>query len=281
MNRLPTAVFAAIALGVVATALFVWYDRRAEGLPVGQTGGAPVLALPVPAASAEGATTAAVEHPIERVAEEAASQGPIPPEAVEGALERLFGRKAVLSMLQLDDFPRRVAASVDALGRSHSSSRLWPVVPAPERFMVRSEGGMTTIDPDNGQRYTPFVLLIESIDLRQAAALYRRMYPLLQDAYTALGYPGRHFNDRVVAVIDQLIATPDPAGPLQVQLPTFGGAVQPKRPWLLYRFVEPRLEALSSGQKILLRAGPVNERRFKARLSELRSLLATPGTPMR
>ncbi|MEO5883189.1 MAG: DUF3014 domain-containing protein [Caldimonas sp.] len=103
------------------------------------------------------------------------------------------------------------------------------------------------MDPDNGQRYTPFVLLNESVDLPQVAALYRRIYPLLQDAYTDLGYPGRHFNDREVAMIDQLPATPDPAGPLQVELPAFGEAVQPTRPWVLYRFVDPRLEALTSG----------------------------------
>src|SRR5437773_9717786 len=215
MSRLSNTVFAVLALGVVGTALFVWHYRRPEGPSVVQTPVAPAPAPPAPAASAKATTAGAVEHPIEVVAEDAASQGPISAEGVEGALEGLFGRKAVLSMFQLADFPRRVAATVDALGRSQSSSRLWPVNPAPEHFMVRTEGGVTTIDPDNGQRYTPFVLLIETVDLRQVAAVYRRMYPLLQDAYTGLGYPGRHFNDRVVAVIDQLMATPEPAGPLQ------------------------------------------------------------------
>ncbi len=35
-------------------------------------------------------------------------------------------------------------------------------------------------------------------------------------------------------------------------------------------FADPALEALSSGQKIMLRDGPVNERRLKARLPEFR-----------
>jgi hypothetical protein len=37
-----------------------------------------------------------------------------------------------------------------------------------------------------------------------------------------------------------------------------------------YEFVDPALESLSAGQKILLRVGPANERRLKAKLSELR-----------
>ena len=57
--------------------------------------------------------------------------------------------------------------------------------------------------------------------------------------------------------------------------------MQPTRPWVLYRFVDPELEALSAGQKILLRTGPVNEHRLKARLSELRGLLTAPSVPTR
>ena len=53
------------------------------------------------------------------------------------------------------------------------------------------------------------------------------------------------------------------------------------RPWLLCEFDDPTLQALSAGQRILLRMGPIDERRVKVRLAELRRLLvadsAQPG----
>jgi len=105
-----------------------------------------------------------------------------------------------------------------------------------------------------------------------------KLYPQLQTAYEELGYPRRYFNDRLVEVLDQLIATPDIDAAPKVRLPVINGPVQPQRPWVLYEFADPALQSLSAGQRILLRTGPVNERRLKARLAELRRLLAT-GAP--
>ena len=112
------------------------------------------------------------------------------------------------------------------------------------------------------------------------AAAYAQLYPQFQTAYEALGYPGRSFNDRVLVVLDLLIATPDVQGPVKVRRPVINGPVQPSRPWVLYEFEDPALQSLSAGQKILLRTGPVNQRRLEARLIELRRLLAN-GTPAR
>lgn len=198
---------------------------------------------------------------------------------VSGALNELLGRKNVASFLQLDGFVRRAVATVDNLPRQHATSRMWPVVPTPQRFAVQGDGEVKTISPDNGARYTPFVLFVESIDPARAVALYARLYPLFQEAYEELGYPNRYFNDRLVAVLDHLLKTPEPAGPVQVRLPEVKGDMKgegpTESPWLRYEFADPQLEALSAGQKILIRMGPVNERRMKARLAELRRLVAT------
>ena len=43
---------------------------------------------------------------------------------------------------------------------------------------------------------------------------------------------------------------------------------------MLSRSSDPALEGLSSGQKILLRVGRDNERRLKAKLAEIRRLIA-------
>ena len=49
------------------------------------------------------------------------------------------------------------------------------------------------------------------------------------------------------------------------------------QPNVMYRYADPALEALSPGQKTLIRMGPANEAVLKARLRELKAqLLAHP-----
>jgi hypothetical protein len=219
------------------------------------------------------AAVGAIQHPIEAPGEAGAASDP------KTALTDLFGARTTLSMFHFDDFPRRFAATVDNLGRSSAPSRIWPVVSPSGRFLVERSGDGEVIAADNSLRYAPFVLMIESVDTAQAVATYRRLYPLLQHAYEDLGYPGRYFNDRVVAVIDVLLATPAIDAPPKVHLPAIDPSVHPERPWVLYQFDDPALESLTAGQKMLLRMGPENERRLKAKLVEIRRLLATPKAP--
>lgn len=255
-----------MALGLIGASAWLW--RR--GPAPSETPTAPLPAAMSPAPAVAAASEPAVKHPIDVAV---AAEPPRKPLDVDAALTELLGRKTVLSMFQLQDFPRRFVATVDNLGRSHAPAGLWPVNPAAGAFTVDKQDGVDVISAENGLRYTPYVLLIETVDLRQAVAVYARLYPLLQQAYQDIGYPKRYFNDRLVEVIDQLLATPEVSDPLKVHLPTIKGPVQPERPWVLYEFDDPALQSLSAGQKVLLRMGLVNERRMKAKLSEIRRLV--------
>jgi hypothetical protein len=176
----------------------------------------------------------------------------------------------VASLRQTDDFPRRVVATVDNLGRAQASAGMWPVNPAAGRFTVQDAQGGAVIAPDNAARYAPLVKLAEGVDASRAADLYVRMYPLLQRAYEQLGYPKRHFNDRLIDVIDLLLATPEVEQPVKVRLTEVKGPIPSQRPWVNYQYEDPALESLTAGQKILVRVGPDNARRLKAKLSALR-----------
>ena len=242
--------------------------------PVASTPAAPpdAVAPPAPAAAAPSGP----QYPVEPTTP---SDPPLPPLAdadarVAAALAELLGSKAVASFLQTDGFVRRVVATVDNLPRAQAPASRWPAQPAAQRFKVSGEGEARVIDPDNGARYTPFVLFAESVDTAQAAALYLKLYPLFQQAYEELGYPGRYFNDRLVAAIDHLLQAPEPAGPLRVKLTEVKGDIPSAQPWTRYEFADPQLEALSAGQKMLVRMGPVNQRRLKAKLTEFRALVA-------
>lgn len=243
---------------------------------------------PLPAVTSAPAVEAA---PSALPASESASgpQNPIdalaPPEAalpalagsddhVARALGELLDSRDVAAFLQMDGLVRRVVATVDNLGREHAPARLWPVNPTPERFAVEEGGTVQTIASGNAARYGAMVRWIESVDMERAVALYARLYPLFQQAYEELGYPGRYFNDRLVAVIDHLLQAPEPASPVAVRLTEVKGDVPSTRPWVRYEFADPQLQSLSSGQKIMVRVGLENERRLKVRLKVLRGLVA-------
>jgi hypothetical protein len=256
---------------------------------------APVDATP-PAASAP--EQPAAETPPPAPEQAVGPQNPVdalaPPEAalprlndadarVTAALGELLGGAKSLSFLQLDGFVRRVVATVDNLVRPQAAARMWPVQPAPGRFTVAggaggaggASGTAATIDPANAARYGTFVAFAEAVNVERAAALYARLYPLFQEAYEELGYPGRYFNDRLIAVIDHLLQAPEPEGPVAVTLVEVKGEYATPRPWTRYEFVDPELESLSSGQKILVRMGVANERRLKAQLAAFRARIAT------
>jgi hypothetical protein len=260
----PGAIAAFVFVAIVAGVAIWRFHESAPKAPV--AAGAPP---PAPAASTPASAVAAAAP----LPPPPAPSEPIAAEGVPAAMEGLVGKPA-LATFRLDDFAHRVAATVDNLARERASPALWPVTPTPGRFSVRTSGDATVVDPDNGQRYAPFVQMVERVDLPQVVAVYHRMLPLLQPAYEALGYPGKSFDQRLVAVIDHLLAAPEPAGPLKVHLPPpAAGAVPPARPWLLYEFDDPALEELSAGQKLMVRVGLVDERRLKQRLRELRALL--------
>jgi hypothetical protein len=238
----------------------------------------PVAAAPqpdeVPPAALPPAAPAEPQHPVDATADADLPKLDDADAKVRSALTELLGGKAVASFLQVDGFVRRFVATVDNLPREKAAARMWPVQRTPKRFEVSGGEGAQTISLDNGARYTPFVLFVESVDAQRAAALYAKLYPLFQAAYEEQGYPGRHFNDRLVAVIDHLLQTPEPAGALAVKRVEYKGDDPSDLPSTHYEFVDPRLESLSAGQKTLIRTGLVNERRLKAKLRELRAQIA-------
>lgn len=209
---------------------------------------------------------------------QARSDRPLRAGEIRPALVDLLGREAVATFLQIDEFPRRLVATVDNLGRAHAPHLLWPVNPAPDRFTVEELDG-PVIAADNASRYTPFVLLAESVDSARAVDLYVRIYPLLQAAYEELGFPNRYFNDRLIEVIDLLLATPQAEYPVRLQLTEVKGLFPSLRPWTRYEFADPSLESLTAGQKVLLRVGPVNQRRLQDKLGELRAELLKRAPP--
>jgi hypothetical protein len=167
-------------------------------------------------------------------------------------------------MLVPDSLVRRIVATIDAMPRQKLAARMRPVNPAPGKLVVEESEGGIVLKSENHERYKTFVQLVESADATQLVDMYLRFYPRFQEAYQQLGYPTGYFNDRFIAAIDDLLATPDIEGPIALQ-----------RPNVFYEYADPELEARSVGQKALLRMGPENAAVIKAKLRDVRTDLTS------
>jgi len=169
------------------------------------------------------------------------------------------------SLLAPSRIVERVVATVDSLPRKHVAEQIRPVTALETPFKAVPVGeNLFVISEASYRRYDALVDVVSSVDAAELADLYRRYYPLFQDAYEALGYPDGYFNDRLIEAIDDMLATPVIEEPPELV-----------RPHVLFEFADPDLEARSSGQKLLLRMGNENARRIREKLSALRALIVT------
>ena len=264
MNRTIILIVAAIAVAVGG--FTAWHAMHPEKLPP------PVVATPAPPPVAPPAAAPVIEHPVGEapLASDSGTASQVPLDhsdaALRPALAGLFAGHALPSFLHVDRIIRNIVATIDALPRSSVSPTVMPVDPATGRMAVADVDGTPTIAADNDARYAPYVDAMQAVDTRLAASVYLQYYPLFQQAYQELGYPNGYFNDRLVSVIDLLLATPQIDGPIKL--------AQPK---VVYVFADPALESLPAGQKIMLRIGRHNADIVKAKLREFRGhIVRTP-----
>jgi hypothetical protein len=206
---------------------------------------------------------------------------PLPPlsesdSLVLESLSDVFGPAEVQRYFVGEDVAARAVANIDALDsrqvpgsvqvlRGPQDSFRAVEDPAPPT-VIRNEAGdpipQYLSDPANDERYSAYVEMLESVDTETIVALYRKQYPLFEEAYRQLGYPDGDFEDRLKLVIDELLATPEVSGPVRYI-----------KPEAFYLFADEELEALPAGQKMLIRMGSENAERVKAKLAEIREAL--------
>jgi hypothetical protein len=254
------ALLGALLIAIGGVAYYLWQRQPAAPQPVAAPPAAPQAEAPGPA-SAE----PRVEHPVEAATP---SAPPLPSladsdAAARDALASAVGTATFDALFRPQQLIRNIVATIDNLPRKNVALRLVPVKPVPGAFQVAGTDGGWVVGPGNAARYAPYVHALEAVDSRRLVAVYVHLYPLFQEAYADLGYPSRYFNDRLFEVIDHLLAAPEAPASIAI--------VQPK---VLYDFADPALANLSAGQKIMVRMGPENEAKVKAKLREIKQALS-------
>jgi len=246
---------------VIGLAVALYYGRAKQTMQEPAAQEMPVAASDKPL----------IQHPL---AEEPGETRSLPSLAdsddeVQGELGGLFGG-ALDPFLVPQQLIRRFVVTVDNLPRKKMAVQLRPLKPTDGELVASPapNGQELVLGTENYARYSAVVNLLRNADAAQLASLYRRYYPLLQEAYVGLGYPDGYFNDRLVEVIDHLLATPEINGPIQLT-----------RPSVYYQFADPSLEERSAGQKLLLRMGGGNAAVIKEKLRALRDEVTKPVRP--
>jgi hypothetical protein len=227
----------------------------------------PLTAEPSTAAVPAAPSEPGIAHPVPEGAGDTAAAAPLPQLAdsdapLRDALSQISGAQAVKDFLVPQDLIRKIVVTIDNLPRQKVAVEKRPANPVGGAFLAEGDELHATLDQRNFERYKPMIAVVKQLDARQLGALYIHYYPLFQQSYQNLGYPNGYFNDRLVEVIDNLLATPDPKGPVELV-----------RPNVMYIYADPALEKRPAGQKLLIRMGPENAKVIKAKLTELRAAI--------
>lgn len=258
----------AIVVVLIIVAAGVWWSSQ-------RTGSAPTLEVPTATATSSTAQ-AGPQYPISEAREvlpaasSSTASAPVDTSdaGVTDSLSALIGDSSLQNLLVKTDVIQRIVATVDALPQRKLGRNVLPIRAPTGSFAAAQNGGETVIGAGNAARYAAYMRWIEHADTDAVVGWYVRHYPSFQQAYQQLGKPDAYFNDRLIAVIDHLLATPTPSTPVTLA-----------QPHVLYEFSDPNLESLSAGQKMLLRAGPANETTIKTKLRAIRAALTGVSLP--
>jgi hypothetical protein len=230
----------------------------------------PLPSVPTEAAAPVAAdTTSSVAHPMPNAGAAASAASPLPAlndsdATLLDSLAQLSSATAVKDYLQPENVVRHLVVTIDNLPRQKVAVEKRPTNAVPGSFAATGDELHATLDKRNFDRYKPMVAVIQNMDMQKLAAVYTHFYPLFQQSYQDLGYPNGYFNDRLVQVIDVMLATPTASGPVELV-----------RPNVMYTFADPALESRPAGQKLLIRMGPENAAVVKEKLTALRAIVAT------
>lgn len=269
-----------IAVIVVAVLAIIFWPSSDEPIEVVEQAPAPVIEEPVaiepetpdtfeptPEPEAVEIDPNAEVEPMEPVIEPEPEPLDTSDGAVKAALMEIATSPTLARLLVNDGLIQRFVVNVVNLADEETAPNHQLLTPPSQSFRIYRQADREWIDAASYKRYTPYVEVLESMDNDQLMGLYEEYQSELQAVYDEIGSPGTPFNEVFAEAIDHLLDTPEIPMPVEVYTDS-----------VMYKYSDDRLESLSSPQKQLLRTGPDNMRRIKAKLREVKSSLEGYGS---
>ena len=185
---------------------------------------------------------------------------------IRDRLVLLSEKRDLVVWLTTDDILRRSASYLDGLARGVILSNIFPLSSPEGEFSTHRDEQTIWLNAGNYERYDNTVSVISSLDMDLAAQIFHLTRPLLEGAFSELGYRPRQMDGIILTALDQIMNTPVIFEPIQLS-----------RDSVNFKFFDSKLESLTPLQKQLVRAGPENTRRLQKQAKLLRTALMTPS----
>ena len=182
--------------------------------------------------------------------------------AIAEAIGMLVNNTTVAEMLITDGLLQRFVVTSANLAEQDMAPNHQLVQPPMQTFRVYTQADKQWIDAASYKRYTPYVDMLEEMETESLLTLFETYQPEMQRMYDEFGMGSDNFYEVVIEAIDVLLDTPEVPVPIEVYTDS-----------VMYKFADERLEELSAPKKQLLRMGPDNMRRVKAKLRDVKDAL--------
>jgi len=190
-------------------------------------------------------------------------------EWLKSKLPTLTWRKELLKLVIDDDMIRRFVVFTDNFSQGVVAYEHSPFVlpkskfsPDTDNVSFENNQNVWQWNEQSTRRFSLYVDLLRSFDSESLVQWYMEVKPLVDQAYTELGYSD-DFTDTLQDAITRV---------LDMELPKSSMAVV--RPSVMYQYQDPALEGLADTDKLLLRLGKENLLVIKSVLLELNEKLA-------
>ena len=250
----------AVTLAAFALGLYWFLGRDAEEAPVETVTEAPApvaASPPVPAALEPEPDPEPIEAPTLNDSDS----------FVRDLVSIVSSHPGVAAWFATDGLIGRFVVTVDNIAEGNNPSQHISVMEPETQFETSGGGEGLRIDARSYSRYDRHAEIVDSLDTRGTADVYRMLEPQMNEAYVELGYPDTPFVQTLERAIVRLLETPVVQG--QPTLIERGP---------LYHYADETLESLAPVQKQFMGMGPDNVRTVQAKLRQIAIAVGIPDS---
>ncbi len=174
-------------------------------------------------------------------------------------LRGLQNGAALVSLLAEDQIVRKFVVFVENISRGEFPQTGLPYKPLGVEMPVNNiDDNLFVMEEVAHERFDQIVDTLVAMDTDAAMSLYRILSPLFQQAYAEIGFRDSNFDGTLREAINNVLQTSEIEGPYQLVKPS-----------VMYLYADASIENLQEVHKQLIRMGPENTEKLKAKLREI------------
>ncbi len=184
-------------------------------------------------------------------------------EFVFEGLRALQNGAALIRVLADEQLIRSIVVFVDNISRGEFPQNGLPYKRIGQEMSVRNiDENLFVMEANSHDRFNQIIDTFVAVDADQALVLYRTLQPLFQQAYAEIGSRNVNFDDTLRSAINAVLRSSNVEGPYQLVKPS-----------VMFLYADANIENMDEMQKQLIRIGPENTEKLKAKLRQFSAQL--------